>query len=34
MKLLVLPLFEKIYEQHKIKYYKEMKELHGDLESL
>ena len=27
-------LFEKIYEQHKIKYYKEMKELHGDLESL
>lgn len=27
-------LFEKIYEQHKIEYYQEMKELHGDLESL
>lgn len=25
---------EKIYEQHKFKYYQEMKELHGDLESL
>lgn len=27
-------LFEKISEQHKIEYYQEMKELHGDLESL
>lgn len=27
-------LFEKIFEQHKIEYYQEMKELHGDLESL